>query len=158
MAIRWRRPGGLAQDRVYQIEGLKKLVIGAINGLEQVRVVDPLPIVARKQRACCRCVRRRCWSCQSGRRRCRSRGDRGWLDRPTAIVAADWIWFSSKAMAIMPPARVVQVIWLTVNMRPSATAAEAGMMTILFVWRAVRTPPTWRPTVDESWSTVYLGV
>jgi len=68
----------------------------------------------------------------------------------TAIVAADWIWISSKAMVMRPPTRVVQVIWPTVNVRPSATAAEAGIMTILFVWRAVRTPSTWRAIVDKS--------
>jgi len=76
----------------------------------------------------------------------------------TAVVAADWIWFSSKTMVVRPPVRVVQVIWPTVNVRPSVMEAEAGMMTILFVWRAIRTPPTWRATVDESWSAVYLGV
>jgi hypothetical protein len=37
---------------------------------------------------------------------------------------------------------VVQVIWPTVNERPSATVAESGMMTILLAWEAVRTPPT----------------
>jgi len=30
-------------------------------------------------------------------------------------------------------------------------------MTILFAGKAVRTTPTWRTTVDESWSAVYLG-
>jgi hypothetical protein len=53
---------------------------------------------------------------------------------------------------------VVQVIWLTVNERSSTTAAESGMMTILLAWEAVRTAPTWRATVDETWSTVYQGV
>jgi hypothetical protein len=53
---------------------------------------------------------------------------------------------------------VVQVIWPTVNERPSTTAAESGMMTILLAWEAVRTPPTWRATVDEIWSEVYRGV
>jgi hypothetical protein len=43
---------------------------------------------------------------------------------------------------------VVQVIWPMVNESPSATAAESGMMTILLAWEAVRTPPTWRATVD----------
>jgi hypothetical protein len=37
---------------------------------------------------------------------------------------------------------VVHVIWPTVNVRPSATATESGMMTILLAWEAVRTPPT----------------
>jgi hypothetical protein len=44
---------------------------------------------------------------------------------------------------------VVQVIWPTVNVRLSATAAESRMMTILLAWEAVRTPPTWRATVDD---------
>jgi hypothetical protein len=44
---------------------------------------------------------------------------------------------------------VIQVIWPTVNVRPLGTAMELEMMTILFAWRAVRTPPTWRATVDE---------
>jgi hypothetical protein len=35
---------------------------------------------------------------------------------------------------------VVQVIWPTVNERPSSTAAESGMMTILLAWEAVCTP------------------
>jgi hypothetical protein len=53
---------------------------------------------------------------------------------------------------------VVQVIWPTVNKRPSATAMKSGMMTILPAWEAVCTPPTWRTTVDEIWSAVYRGV
>jgi hypothetical protein len=52
----------------------------------------------------------------------------------------------------------VQVIWPTVNVRPFATAAETGMMTILLTWEAIRTPPIWRTTVDETWSAVYHGV
>ena len=60
------------------------------------------------------------------------------------------------AMKLSEP--VVQVIWPMVNMRPFGVAMEPGMMTILFVWRAVRTPPTWRATIDEIWSAVYLGV
>jgi hypothetical protein len=35
---------------------------------------------------------------------------------------------------------VVQVIWPMVNVRPFGVAMELGMMTILFVWGAVRTP------------------
>ena len=62
----------------------------------------------------------------------------------------DWIWDSSEVVVVRPPPRVVQGIWPTVNVRPSATAAEGGTMTILFVGRAVRTPPTWRATVDKS--------
>jgi hypothetical protein len=53
---------------------------------------------------------------------------------------------------------VVQVILPTVNERSSATAVESGMMTILLVWEVVRTPPTWRATVDETWLAVYQGV
>jgi hypothetical protein len=53
---------------------------------------------------------------------------------------------------------VVQVIWPMVTVRPFGVAMEPGMMTILFVWGAVRTPPTWHAIVDEIWSTVYLGV
>ena len=53
---------------------------------------------------------------------------------------------------------VVQVIWPTVNVRPFGVAMDPGMMTILFLWEAVHTPPTWRAIVDEIWSTVYLGV
>ena len=51
----------------------------------------------------------------------------------TTSAVLGWIWFSSKAMVVRPSAWVVLVIWPTVNVRPSATAAEAGMMTILFV-------------------------
>ena len=60
------------------------------------------------------------------------------------------------AMKLSKP--VVQVIWPMVNVRLFDVAMEPGMMTILFVWRVVRTPPTWCATVDEIWSTVYLGV
>ena len=35
---------------------------------------------------------------------------------------------------------VVQVIWPMVNVRPFGVAMEPEMMTILFAWRAVRTP------------------
>jgi len=67
-----------------------------------------------------------------------------------ASAIPDWIWVSSGVVVMKPSPRVVHVIWPTVNVRPSATAAEAGTMTILFVRRAVRTPPTWRATIDES--------
>jgi hypothetical protein len=53
---------------------------------------------------------------------------------------------------------MVQVIWPTMNERPSAMAVKLGMMTILLAWEAVRTPPTWRATVDEMWSAVYRRV
>ena len=61
-------------------------------------------------------------------------------------------------MTMKPSEPVVQVIWPTVNVRPFGVAMELEVMTALFAWRAVRTPPTWRATVDEIWSAVYLGV
>ena len=61
-------------------------------------------------------------------------------------------------MVMKPVEPMVQVIWPMVNVRPFSVAIEPGMMTILFAWRAVRTPPTWRTTVDEVWSAVYLEV
>ena len=67
------------------------------------------------------------------------------------VVGADRIYTSSVVMA-------VKLLKLTVNVKSPAMAAKSGMMAILFVGRAVRTPPTWRATVDESWSAVYLGV
>jgi hypothetical protein len=66
------------------------------------------------------------------------------------VVDADRIYASSVAVALKLLTSVVQVIWQTVNERPSATVAESGMMTILLAWEAVRTPPTWRATVDET--------
>jgi hypothetical protein len=62
---------------------------------------------------------------------------------------------------------VVQMIWPTVNMWPSATAAKLGMTTIWFVWEAVRTPylarhcrrnmvdslPRGMPKVVDCWQT-----
>ena len=70
-------------------------------------------------------------------------------DAGKAVVDADWIYASSVVMAMKLSELVVQVIWPMVNMRPFDVAMEPGMMTILFVWRAVRTPPTWRATVDK---------
>jgi len=67
-----------------------------------------------------------------------------------AAVIPDRIWVSSETVTVGPPLRVVHVVWPTVNVRPSGTAAEAGTMTILFAGKAVRTPPTWRATLDES--------
>ena len=61
-------------------------------------------------------------------------------------------------MALRLSEPVVQVIWPMVNMRPFDVAMDPGMMTILFAWRAVCIPPTWRTTVDEIWSVVYLEV
>jgi len=67
------------------------------------------------------------------------------------VIAADRIYASSVVVA-------VKLLKLTVNVKPSAMAAKSGMIAILFVWEAVRTSPTWRATVDKSWSAVYLGV
>ena len=44
-------------------------------------------------------------------------------------------------MAMKSSEPVVQVIWPIVNVRPFGVAMEPEMMTILFAWRAVRTPP-----------------
>ena len=79
-------------------------------------------------------------------------------DAGEAVVDADWIYASPVVMAMKLSEPVVQVIWLMVNMRPFGVAMEPGMMTILFVWGAVCTPPTWHATVDEIWLAVYLGV
>ena len=79
-------------------------------------------------------------------------------DAGEAVVHADWICASSVVMAMKLSKPVVQVIWPILNVRPFGVAMEPGMMTILFVWGAVRTTPTWRATVDEIWSPVYLGV
>ena len=79
-------------------------------------------------------------------------------DAGEAVVDADWICASSMVMAMKLSELVVQVIWSMVNVRPFCVAMEPGMMTILFVWGAVRTPPTWYATIDEIWSAVYLGV
>jgi hypothetical protein len=74
------------------------------------------------------------------------------------VVDTDWICTSSVVAAVKLLMPVVPVIWLTVNERPSAIAIESGMMTILLAWEAVRTPPTWCATIDETWSVVYRGV
>jgi hypothetical protein len=47
------------------------------------------------------------------------------------MVDADQIYTSFMAAAVKLLTPVVQLIWLTVNKRPSATATESGMMTIL---------------------------
>jgi hypothetical protein len=47
------------------------------------------------------------------------------------VIDANRICASSVVVAVKPLTPVVQVIWPTVNKRPSATAAESGMMTIL---------------------------
>ena len=59
------------------------------------------------------------------------------------VIGADRIYASSMVVA-------VKLSKPMTNVKPSATATKLRMMTILFVWRAVRTPPTWRATVDES--------
>jgi hypothetical protein len=74
------------------------------------------------------------------------------------VVDADRICVFSVAVAVKLLTPVVQVIWPMVNERPSAMAAESGMMTILLAWEAVRTSPTWRATINEIWSAVYQGV
>ena len=79
-------------------------------------------------------------------------------DAGEVVVDADWICTTSMVMAMKLSEPVVQVIWSMVNMRPFGVAMEPGMMTILFVWRAVRTPPTWCATVDKIWLAVYLRV
>ena len=65
------------------------------------------------------------------------------------VVDADWICASSMGatLALLDP--VVQVIWPMVIMRLSATAMESEKLAIKFTWEAVRTPPTWRATVDK---------
>jgi ABC-type xylose transport system permease subunit len=70
------------------------------------------------------------------------------------VVDVDQICTSFMAVAVKLLTSVVQVIWLIVNKRPSAIATESGMMTILLAWEVVRTPPTWRATVNETWSVV----
>ena len=75
-----------------------------------------------------------------------------------AVVDADRIRASSVVMAMRLLEPVVQVIWLIVNVRLFGVAMDLGMMTILFFWEAIRTPPTWRATIDEIWLAVYLGV
>ena len=70
-------------------------------------------------------------------------------DAGEAVVDADRIRASSVVMAMRLLEPVVQVIWLIVNVRLFGVAMDLGMMTILLFWEAVRTPPTWRATVDE---------
>jgi hypothetical protein len=49
------------------------------------------------------------------------------------MIDADWICTSSVAAAVKLSALVVQVVWSTVNMKPSAMATKSGMMTIWLV-------------------------
>ena len=88
----------------------------------------------------------------------RSNVVRAVADAGETMVDADWICASSVVMAMKLSEPVVQVIWTTVNVRPFGVAMNMGMMTILFFWEAVCTPPIWRAAVDEIWSAVYLGV
>jgi hypothetical protein len=74
------------------------------------------------------------------------------------VVDVDWICASSMVVVVKLLMLVVQVIWPTMNVRPSATAMELRMMTILLAWEVVRTPPAWHATLDETWSAVYRGV
>jgi hypothetical protein len=74
------------------------------------------------------------------------------------VVDADRICASSVVVAVKLLTPVVQVIWPTVNERPSATVVELGLMTILLVWEVVRTPLPGARTVDEMWSVVYQGL
>ena len=62
--IRYRCSIGLVRNRIHQIGGFKKLVVGTIDGLEKIQIVELFPLVTRKQR--------------SGHR---SRSGRGWCDR-----------------------------------------------------------------------------
>jgi hypothetical protein len=47
------------------------------------------------------------------------------------VVDVDRIYASFMAVAVKLLTSVVQVIWLTMNERPSAVVTESGMMTIL---------------------------
>jgi hypothetical protein len=57
-----------------------------------------------------------------------------------------------------PSALVVQVNVPIVNVSPVERTMEAGKLTIWLAIESVRTPPTWRATIDEMWSAVYRGV
>ena len=59
------------------------------------------------------------------------------------VIGADRIYASSVVV-------VEKLLKPTVNVKPSATATKSGMITIWLVWEVVRTPSTWRATVDES--------
>ena len=92
-------------------------MVGAIEGLEKIRVVNLFSLVAREER--------------SGPR---SRRDRGWCDRDHHLCypRLDLSFFQGrgrKAAIVSRPGDLAEV-----NVRPLATAAEAGMMTILIVW------------------------
>ena len=63
-------------------------------------------------------------------------------DAGEAVVDADLICASSVIMAMKLSEPVVQMTWPMVNVRPFGVTMEPGMMTILFFWEAVRTPPT----------------
>ena len=58
------------------------------------------------------------------------------------VIGADRIYTSSMVVAVKLLRLVVQVIWLTVNLRLSATTTKSRMMTIWLAWEAVRTPRT----------------
>ena len=46
------------------------------------------------------------------------------------VIGVDQIYVSSMAVVVKLLKPVVQVIWLTVNMKSSSTTAKSGMMTI----------------------------
>ena len=71
----------------------------------------------------------------------------GVTDVNEEAIGADQICASSMAVAVK---LLKPVVWSTMNVMPPVMATELGMMAILFVYRAVRTPPTWHATVDES--------
>ena len=73
------------------------------------------------------------------------------VDVDEEVIDVDRIYASSAVMA-------VKLLKATMNVKPPTMATKSGMMAILFVWEVVRTPPTWRATVDESWSAVYPRV
>ena len=64
---------GPAWDRIHQVGGFEKLVVGAIKGLKKIQVVDSLCPVAREQRS-----GPRSWRDQ-GRRHCCPRLDLGFF-------------------------------------------------------------------------------
>ena len=108
-------------------------MVGAIDGLKYVGIVDSFSLVARKQESSYRS--------HSGR----GRRDR---DLHFCYFRSDLILFQScgcKTAGMGHPGYLADG-----DVRPSATAAGAGMVTTLFVWRVVHTPLTWRATIDKS--------
>ena len=59
----------------------------------------------------------------------------------------------------LPSALMIQVIDPIMNDWPgSGNIIELKILTIWLAMESACTPPTWRATVDEIWSAVYLGV